>query len=167
MAKTKTATPPEPRRDGSYHNIETKLEKFLFRNGKRQMVTGEFIAYRSVGRDAEIIKLTTQLQEETKREDGMFMLHYATRRIYTLDLVFKWHPDTPLYLRNLEEYWDMVQQGVNESDLYMYYINNISNQVSEDWTSALVAAQKLWTPPEEGWDDEFDDEGNPTGVDPN
>lgn len=151
----------------SYNNIETKLEKFLFHDQKRQMVTGEFIAFRNVGRDAEIIKLVSQLQQETKREDGLFMMYYATRRVYTLDLQFKWHRDTPYYLRALEDYWNMVLGGTAEKKLYEFYVNNLSNTVSTEWTGALDRAQKIWTPPEEGWDDEVDEEGNPTGVDPN
>lgn len=148
------------------HN-ETKLEKFLFRGDKRKMVTGEFIAYRNVGRDANVVKLVSKIQEETGREDGMFTIFYATRRVYTADLYFNWHPQTPYYYRALEDYWRMVQDGESDAECYMFYIDNIHNEVGKEWNAALEAAQYIWKPPEEGWDDETDEEGNPTDVDPN
>lgn len=148
-------------------NIEdqTKKEGFLFRDQKRKMVTGTFVSFKNVGRDTEVIKLVSQLQEQTGRDDGMFMVYYATRRIYTLELEFDWHPEAPSYYTALEKYWEAAQRGESEAELYLFYIENITNRVGTEWMAALDAAQKLWKPSEEGWDDEVDEEGRET--DPN
>lgn len=155
------------------NNIETKIVKFLFAEQKRQMVTGEFITYRSVGRDADVIKLVSLLQEKTGREDGVFMIYYAQRKLYTVSLEFHWHPQTPAYYRNLETYWQMVQEGASEDACYDYYINNVHNVVGNEWQNALDESQKIWIPPEEGWNDEegeddgLGDEFDPTlAIDP-
>lgn len=133
-------------------SIETKFEKFLFRDQKHQMVTGEFISYRNVGKDSDVIKLVSQLQEKTGREDGVFMILYSQRRVYTIDLKFSWHPQVPVYYKSLETWWNMVQDGESEEDCYLYYINNCHNVIGTEWSAALDEAQTMWTPPEEGWD---------------
>lgn len=153
-------------------SIETKIEKFLFRDQKRQMVTAEFISYRNVGKDSDVIKLVSQLQEKTGREDGVFMILYAQRRIYTVDLRFDWHPQVPPYYKSLEDWWKMVQDGESEEDCYMFYINNCHNVIGTEWHAALEEAQTMWTPPEEGWDafdsaEEVDTSMDPLGLEPN
>ncbi len=138
--------------------VETKFEDFLFRAQKRKMVRGEFISYRSVGRDADVIRLVSQLTEKTGRDDGMFTIFYAQRRIYTVNLTFDWHPDAPAYFRSLETYWEMTQAGEPEEECYLFFVNNCQNMVSQEWQQALESAQTYWTPPEEGWDDDLEDD---------
>lgn len=149
--------------------IESKIEKFLFRDQKHQMVVGRFISYRNIGKDADVIKLVSQLQEKTGRDDGLSMLLYAQRRIYTLELSFNWHPQTPPFYRSLEDWWTMVDDGESEEDCYLFYINNCHNIINDEWQNALNEALTIWTPPEEGWDlaeGEIDEEPPSPSTDP-
>lgn len=153
---------------GNAMNQDVTLEKFLFRSDSRQMVAGEFINYRTVGRDADVVKLVAEIKEKSGRDDGMFTLYYATRKVYTINLHFDWHPQAPKSYRALEDWWNMVQNGEAEEELYMFYIENVHNIVGQEWQAALESAQFIWKPSEEGWADEVDENGNPIeGVDPN
>ena len=139
--------------NNSSGGIETKTVKFLFREQKRQMIIGEFYSYRNVGKDSDVIKLVSELQEKTGREDGVFMILYAQRKVYTVNLEFDFHPEAPAYYTNVEKWWQMVNDGETEEDCYTYYVNNCHNVVGSEWQAALEDAQTLWVPPEEGWDD--------------
>lgn len=140
-----------------------KVEKFLFRNSKRPMIHGYFINFRSVGNDAKVVGLSSKLQQETGRDDGMLMLYYCTRMVYTEHLEFDWHPDAPSYYTSLEEFWEMRNQGASDAELYLFYIENIHNVIGNEWNEALESATRIWKPPAENWDDEVEGEE----VDPN
>lgn len=126
-------------------SINYKQEKAL--DG---MVTFEIFGFRNVKRDVEAQALAQRIAEETGRlEDGAFPLFYSQRLMYTDNVYFQWHPEAPPEFKNLETFWKMHSEGEPASEVYLWYINNISNFVSNQWSDALDRAHKIWKPPEQ------------------
>ena len=126
-------------------NIEQhKRQPFL-----HGMVVADIFKFRNVERDSRAIALANMLREQVGRDDGAFYVYYAQRIVYSDAMHFSWHPEAPQEFQNLETFWNMVESGEPEAECYMYYIQNISNSVSNAWQNAVEAAHTLWKPPEE------------------
>lgn len=113
------------------------------------MVAADIFRFRNVKRDVQVISLSNKLREETGRDDGGFFTYYAQRIVYTDAMYFNWHEDAPIEFVSLETWWEMLQSGQSDVDCYIYYIENISNPVSNQWQDALDDAHSIWKPVEE------------------
>ena len=113
------------------------------------MVTLDIWGFRNVELDTEAIALAEKIKLVTGRDDGSFMTYYARTVKYTKAMWFRWLPETPEEYTNLEKFWNMVIQGEDEAECYLFYIKNISNPVSNDWQDTVENAHKIWKPVQE------------------
>ena len=115
------------------------------------MVTIEFFGFRNLKRDTDARATGERILEETGRSetDNPFALFYAQRLAYTENMYFNWHAEAPPEFKNLETFWQMHTSGEPASECYLWYIENISNVVSNQWSDAQDRAHRIWKPPEE------------------
>jgi len=122
----------------------TKKKTFLY-----DMVTADVFGFRNVKRDVLVIDMQERLRESTGRDDGSFTTAYSQRVVYTDQMNFQWHEDVPQELRNLQEFWDMVQSGKDEVECYLYYIDSIPNYVTNAWQKVVDDSHVIWKPSEQ------------------
>jgi hypothetical protein len=121
------------------------------------MVTLHILGFRNLKKDADVAELAQKIQDTTGREETGFMYFYAQRLNYTDYIKFDWVDDTPDEFRSLETWWEMLQAGESEATCYDYYINNVSNFVSNEWQDAINDAHTIWKPPHERTSQETND----------
>ena len=124
--------------------LSTNKESFLY-----DMVSASFFSFKTGLRDVQALSLAQRIEEETKREEASIMLNYSNRVEYCLDMEFNWHEDTPPELKALEDWWVMIEKGVDPGEAYMFFMANIPNYVTNGFQSAYVRSHTMWKPPGE------------------
>ena len=115
------------------------------------MVTMEMFGFRNLKRDSDARALAERILQETGREetDSVFAPFYAQRLMYTENIYFNWHEEAPPEFRSLETFWQMHSSGEPASECYLWYIENVSNVITNQWSDAQDRAHKIWKPPVE------------------
>ncbi|RMG84829.1 MAG: hypothetical protein D6712_10595 [Chloroflexi bacterium] len=130
------------------------MNKTVTKTGLGGILTFHILPYRTVKGDADAMGMAEQIKKITGRDDGWFPLHYSQRLAYTEDIEFEWADNIPDYFKLFETWWDMVKEGVSPAECYMFYIDNVPNQITYEWQEALNDAHKIWKPPSEQMPDE-------------
>lgn len=113
------------------------------------MVTVQIHGFRNFLKDNETTALTLMLKEKTGRKEDSFMYLYAEKVIYTNDIIFNWLEGAPEEYTNFEKFWNMIHDGADGVECYLYYIENISNVVTNEWHDAVDRGHEIWKPNQE------------------
>lgn len=117
-----------------------KTEVFL-----HDMVSGEFVAFRTYDTLRAVEELTERLRAETGRDED-FLERYADLVTNTRSLTFNWEPGVPEEFEALEVLWKMRQQHVPEAECVTFCASSLSTVAIAEWSRALVRALRIWTP---------------------
>lgn len=100
----------------------TRLVPFLY-----DFVTGEFFTFRTWDRDVEATALAERAEKAGAKTEGLAE-SLADVCIYTRNLTFNWHPETPPELRGLETFWGMYRNG-QEADAFRFFCAEVDAAV--------------------------------------
>jgi hypothetical protein len=120
--------------------IVTQTE-YIFYN----MVGIEFIRYGTLNEYQESVSLAVYLKEKTGRDDNYFFIRYAERVKAVHNMVFEWRDDPPEAFKSLETWWNMLSSQSDE-ECYLYYVMNVSMQITQEFGEAYDRARKIWKP---------------------
>lgn len=116
-------------------------EKNILYNTVKLTVFG----FRNIEKDIQVGQLTDAVKKARNADDG-YIEAIMFNVVYTEDVKFNWTDDTPEEYRNLETFWNMVIGGQDISTCYAYYIQNVPNPITRQWSDALTSAHTPWKP---------------------
>lgn len=114
-------------------------------------ITAAFFPYETFALDAEALALSEKLKEKLARIKKPYEGSYALCElsVYTKVMVFNWSSDVPQEYRNFETWWKMVQDGEPFEKAFVFYADNVHNQMVQMWWKAKLKAHEIWKPSDE------------------
>ena len=126
-------------------NTDTTQTAFLHhpQTGEAQVI-GTFYEVELYPRERAATQYARQIREATDRPDDGFTEPYAFIVTYTAELAFNFSDDASPYLRSLETWWQMIQDGTPASECYLYMVQNVHGQVIRELRQVATQARELW-----------------------
>jgi hypothetical protein len=122
------------------------------------MITVDFPDTRTYGRDYKAERLEHELRKSLERFDDNLLEQYSEVTEYSDEMTFHWLDDVPGMYRTIETWWNMRQAGKSKADCYLFYCNNVPNEISLEFIKAMRNAFQPYRPPELKPDFELTDE---------
>lgn len=111
-------------------------------------ITAEFPPCRNYGRDYQAERLEHELRKTLNRFDDNLLNRYSEVAEYTERMDFNWFSDVPEFYKSIETWYNMREAGKGKADCYLYYLNNVPNEVSVAFIQAMLDAFQPYQPPE-------------------
>lgn len=105
----------------------------------------------TIAKQSQVRRTIQTIVDETGLdEDGRDLIMYAQCCAYIEDFKFKFKGDEPDRFTNLEKWWKGRQEGVEISESYVFFRENVDVlQLLPELYEAIQLTQEIWKPEEE------------------
>lgn len=111
-------------------------------------VTAEFWPFLTVRRDAVAAAAYNKV-DENGVNDGVYTYRIMRFMAYTMNMQFKWNKNASPYVKALEKWWNMVQEGKSDLETYMFGTEYVPAEVWDDFHDAYREALNINKPARE------------------